>query len=1240
MKSVRQSGRHGNKDAKLRSKRTYRGRYDQAPRSSPRYAAASASPPPVAPLVPPTAQQLQNAPLLVFTRWNETAMEALRSGDHDSCRRILSTLLPILEARLHAMQCKPSPHISEVALQSWRLAHALTLNNHGCQLRRYGLTTEALQAFLRAKEIETLVLGKPSCSTMLNLSAVLLSSGAAEEALTISKECVMAAQNGDPILFITAVHNLAVALGQQTSDRECKAALPTMLQALREAQSVLGEEHPTTVMLKEKCGLTSSWISQDSGAEGEQGSAASVRGVDWPANHSVSCENPTSPSLLPTSMMAQEKARAALHTLDFGEPLHAQPLVHAAAALPTPELVHNHTNVRKEEAYGVSISRHSLNLGASNEHHAAKATPEDEDLLCPQRPRSTLLDSVADAGVERAALAVTARGETALALPLQGFQRRGSVAASVHQLCLDSANLSGNQRSVASTPLETVLQEPFQAASLMLSRSAPNHVGPAGSIHRLWRRSAEDHRNAPSFLRFSVPLPPLPANAASLPLRKIAPPAAAAGSSNAGVQCRCTKVRRATVPRNVSVSDEDSNLGGTTATTLTDTMATTEGLNAFDTGEKSATAIGSPATLRSAPQLSLFGKKGLLHSGKAALREVELEEERVYRAQKEVEQRAAEAENAFQCGFKEVQLRTQNRAALTIQHAWQQWWTSVGRSRRHVQLKRLEELQRRRRERLSLGAMDRKKSGKSWTVAIPPPLLQQHGHVGGHVVPAVIVRCSRTWLAKTVCRRYVAKSHPRPVDTRLHEADVRRYVCQIQALWRGAITRHRQAQQQLFTERNNVRGVTTVYRLRAETELREYSALVLQMAYRSYRARQIRCRLYFERYNEPAATIQRWLRSTLADQRKRGVDWRSMCERNAAATAIQRVWRGYLGRITFHMRELRLRMDRTGSYPLAIEASVNAERRLVAIRGGKSRDVKRLSVETMKPPQDAAMKMEGPLPPVREVDTLVAETTAFESKRRSALTEAYAANCLQRSSEVQRLRDEERDRYHIGLYVDVMASKERQAWKESLRIRPSKVLRCRAAMDARIHEEQRAFTEQRAALVIQHAYRTWWKMQQDTSRDTSLLCYARALYQQRELGALVERKQRRRDIVRGMALYGDTAAAMRQARVKAAEELALVADYDGPPCISSSPNRIMIVPRKDGMMIAPHAERMARKQQRQEQEAVQRRDEVLVALTYPHDMAHVREGPVECVTRIGTTYEHPYYISYVNEMHRRTLGID
>ncbi|CAD2215020.1 Tetratricopeptide repeat/IQ calmodulin-binding motif containing protein, putative [Angomonas deanei] len=177
---------------------------------------------------------------------NDEAMNALRVEEQKTSHNLLLKALNL--ARQGLADCK-----EEDTMKNWLHAYALTLSNFGCQLYRESFAKDARRVLEEAIKIEKHVYGKASCPTMLNLSSVLLSLEEPKEALEMAKQCTTLSQNGDPVLFITSLHNLAVILGQQAGEVERNAALPTMLRALRESETLLGADHPTTAMLREKC---------------------------------------------------------------------------------------------------------------------------------------------------------------------------------------------------------------------------------------------------------------------------------------------------------------------------------------------------------------------------------------------------------------------------------------------------------------------------------------------------------------------------------------------------------------------------------------------------------------------------------------------------------------------------------------------------------------------------------------------------------------------------------------------------------------------------------------------------------------------------------------------------------------------------------------------------------------------------------------------------------------------------
>ena len=1217
-----------------------------------RAAAASPPLPSAAPEPSSSADAWDSASLSDFTRWNEEAMKALRAGDGATSRHILTSLLPALQTRLHdATSAKKTAAATPdelVVMQSWRLMYALTLNNYGCQLRRDGLNDEALKQFMLAKEVESTALGKPSCSTMLNLSAVLLSNGQAKEALKIATECAAAAQDGEPVLFITALHNLAVALGQQSSERSRRAALPTMLQALREAQSALGEQHPTTKMLKEKCGLTSQWMGDTCAAttwatphntaEGESRRKLPL----VPQLHSRSSQNrETAPG---SATAAQERARVALYALDFGsQPIPAvQPMDRKAVTTGKPHTsaLPGNNSARRERDVTSPLPVDNLRHHLSDEKPREGTKPTTDSSSGSEETRLPPIP-VEKRGEERAPSGAGRDSTERTSPTVDDVRSDSNVAASVDKLCLDSADLSTVELSISSDGPETVLQEPFRPSALSF------HGNGAVTLRDLCGVMHNGSAVYPSFLRFGVPLPPVPSTAtakttnggaalgqiltpllphtaSSSPAAKLAgeeeKPAAGAKvcAQTAPIDSRAGREAHSRVPSRQHYEDKARRDGGSyqaSASASAVVAASPQTADAAKGPAEDSRTSNSEAKVRH----TLFGSSSRSRwSSRAAQRQADAAEEEAYRRELQAAQKAAETAHAFERGLQQVHERTRTRAARAIQRAWRQWWSSVGQPRRHVQLQRLEELQRRRRERLALSssATGRNAVGAkshAATAVAPPPLLsqQQCGRVAGYVVPAVVVRCARTWMTRTACVRCAARLTGAKIDVRLHETDLRRRINRVQALWRGALQRMHGTQAR--------KRDTAVNAQRDAVEEREYAAMVVQGAYRCYAARQARQRLYKERHDAPAAIIQRWLRQTWADQRQRGVDAPTQRRRHAAAVDIQRTWRGYQGRIAFCMRELRHRIDQAGPYMFSVEA---------AAEGYKGNDCEPADkapvasdVDKKVTPQAGAAPPTSPPPPPSSL---------------TAAADAYMSQCLERSVAVQRLRDDERDLFHVPLFVENRAAKERAAWQEAIRLRPTEVLQRRAELDAQIDAEQAHFVLHRAACVIQRAYRAWAAMRRDGSRDTGLLEFARMRYQQQELGRAVERKQHKRDLDRAMQLYGDTTAAMRGECELATAALALAtADLDH----SRSP--LVLARREEQKSLTfPQPGSPSRSQLRREQEAVLRRDERLLALTRAHEAAHLREGPVECEARLGATYEHPYYIPYVNEEHQRTLGID
>lgn len=200
---------------------------------------------------------------------NRKAMQLLQRGELEESHLILLEALTMVQNGLvMAQQHDEGDRLDEadpekVQREAWLLSLALTISNLGCQLRKAGKSEAALQFLFKARDAETSLYGKPSTSTMLNISAVALGQGDLKEALEMAQECVAASAEGDQMLHITALHNLAVALAQQPEAHLRGEALQTMQRALSHAEQQLGISHSTTIYIRERCLNTDQWIADE-----------------------------------------------------------------------------------------------------------------------------------------------------------------------------------------------------------------------------------------------------------------------------------------------------------------------------------------------------------------------------------------------------------------------------------------------------------------------------------------------------------------------------------------------------------------------------------------------------------------------------------------------------------------------------------------------------------------------------------------------------------------------------------------------------------------------------------------------------------------------------------------------------------------------------------------------------------------------------------------------------------------
>lgn len=243
---------------------------------------------------------------------NSEAMKDLENGDADRSHKLLLEALHIVQQQQEKLESDISAVSSAVSSstsaprtgslpnretqkrceETWALAMAVTASNLGCRFRKANQPIEAISFLNRAKEIETALFGKPSTSTMLNISAVLLTLGELQGALEIARDCVRADTKEEKVLRVTALHNYAVVLGQlslptteeerapliltnfdsfassngsaakswKTLKEDSEGAMIIMRQALSESEAYLSREDPTRRWVHHRCLHPEEWI--------------------------------------------------------------------------------------------------------------------------------------------------------------------------------------------------------------------------------------------------------------------------------------------------------------------------------------------------------------------------------------------------------------------------------------------------------------------------------------------------------------------------------------------------------------------------------------------------------------------------------------------------------------------------------------------------------------------------------------------------------------------------------------------------------------------------------------------------------------------------------------------------------------------------------------------------------------------------------------------------------------------
>ncbi|RNF22583.1 uncharacterized protein Tco025E_03060 [Trypanosoma conorhini] len=1060
---------------------------------------------------------------------NKKAMTLMKCGKMKASYDMLQAALKAAEAGVRRFPSAPNASNPEAQEQreAWLLAFAATLSNLGCLQRRDNQLYEAIRYLQDARNVESQVFGRPSCSTMVNLSAVLLELGSTEEALTIARDCALASEQSDPMLHTIALHNYGVTLSQHTSEEMRQSAVPVLMKALRQAQLHLGEEHPTTMLIRQHCGMTLQKPPKDS-ETCNPGNAVSVIQA-----HEETCKQPVSsggrlPPLTQASIHLQQ-AKEALQSLNYGDmPLFGESCASSATdSKKQPKSTEGTSNLGKDFAFqpvtafkgenaemprNSSIRRPSPNEPVvasleeavdgtlARQYSAVVNVPTapwaflteesvEEEERTREKKAKCEYDDADDDDDERkrmrlkmATPTLRMNGEGAAVVcgllePAEEKEKDSEANSAVYVGAGDAAKPSKGEVEEELKCNDTTMGP----LKLDVTQRPVNFTFPGGFFFI----GAEVKQPESSFYRFAPPDVSLPPSV----------PGAAQNVAATEVARQKPENEKLFKPFEEEEDEEEEEDDEYEMYGVKHKEIQERGKRRVPTAEKAI-----------AKKREAFVK--IIGVNPAARREERIRqehmEEEALRSQlrKEAEEKA-QAEH-FERTFAAIVSRTRDRAARKIQYTWCMWWNSVGKRRRELLIRRAEEKARRERSRQALLEHERrveeerrqKKMGRTRT--------------GVETIPSVI-SCGTKWLAKTLCVRYLARRRIPREDKK--EAFFVVQVSKIQAVWRGYHVRQ-QMQAQGATQAQK-------WRCNHQVECEVYAAMVIQMFVRRCFARKARENNIIERYGPPAVKIQRWFRTVMPRRRALGVDRVSKWRKQYSARLIQRAWRGYLSRLAYFMEKLRYKLDedrrheRVAAFVLQRVGRGFACRTLIARQWTKKAHLR----ATMHALEWGDGDLHGRRDPAPTPPPPAA---------------TYVPTPVDEVNAVAKL---EREKYHIGLFVDVVAERNRAEWKEALRLRPFEVLRRRAHENHLCELELNALRRERAAVKIQREFRQWLRIRDAPFRDKALLLIGRGDYQVLEYGRKIDRIRHAREQEAGRVIFGDQLAPMRGARAEVQAEL-------------------------------------------------------------------------------------------------------
>lgn len=990
-------------------------------------------------------------------------------------------------------------------------ARATTLSNLGCLYRRMGQLSEAMHHLQAARDLEsslqtdaTGVSRSGSCSTMLNLCTVLIAMDRVEEALSVAYRCAeraaadaaaaseaadaasasfggsskqtqeqQTAASTSAYLHALSLHNLAVAQQSSEKKEERRHASTTMLKALEVARVSLGDQHPTTVMLRVKCGVPN--IPQVVAAT-----------TSPPTTNSLVPRAPggARPSTLAsrssTSRAEVDVARDALRQLGGSavyEPIPQRPTttvpdVDAAAVGGAARTTARSPSLHLADP--MEVMRGAAFTDAAGP--AGQTTAAADDPIKTIDDEVQMLD-IAAAQQQQQQRRTQNSGSTSDVIdPIATIASSGRLAASSDHLRVASSSTASPSVSQAQTPRRS------PAPRHQVVQVAPRNV-------LVLERSALSTDRPPAFMRFA-------------PNSAAAPPAPTTfGEIREELRLENALRRQAAAIQNRSQHSGDDNH-------VTPSVHR-GGKHSADHCDHHSTKVNSSAAAGTATTLTRKKTKA----------DQEVAEEIQLRQRMRADEQKAIVLAALRVKEQAQMHEQRHKAARTIQRCYRSWWHRFGYNA---------SLARKKQQKAggaAPAAQSSKKSTPATSVSAPSSPLRggrngtsstgnsqisggaRHPHTK---LSRAVVRCARKWLKFCLKRLLLFRLSGRGG----HEGRVRveRNIRMIQRCWRSKLARRRANQLRSFREETDQRIVVA--------ESRHCAARRIQGAFRCFKARREVAYRSRDRYWRPVVFIQRWLRWHVGRRAKAGLRAQGMYYQTRAAVAIQRVWRGYLGRLRAVMIRLKQKVNamrvKETSRSVAIQRiakGYQTRRSLAKATTTNSATLRSniiASLATRPPPTPAT-----PLPP-------------------QPASEIYKAKALQQAASVEALRNREREEHHIPVAVETQAARHRQ---EYTRLVPLEVRRERAAEMDRREIELKTLQRHRAARTIQKFFRRWKRLctaEAAGRRAILSMSYERTIIQQRGTNAVRATEQQR---LRALNDLGSNARLLAQESRSEAQEL-------------------------------------------------------------------------------------------------------